>query len=90
MAANESVRALYSFVSKAGMKFEAGQLINVLEKGEDGWWWGEVQNSESEGWFPASYVSPLLGQVLNISYFFLFPYWICRVQVEKVCLMYSI
>ena len=65
MAATEIVRALYSYVSQTGMKFEAGQVINVLEKGEDGWWWGEVQNSESEGWFPASYVSQL-GQVVNI------------------------
>ena len=55
----EIARALYSYDSKTGMKFEAGDLLNVLEKGEDGWWFGEVQNSEIEGWFPATYVSTL-------------------------------
>ena len=55
----EIARALYSYDSKTGMKFDAGQLLNVFEKGEDGWWWGEVQNSELEGWFPATYVSTL-------------------------------
>ena len=55
----EIARALYSYNNHSGMKFDAGQLLNVLEKGEDGWWWGEVQNSEVEGWFPATYVSPL-------------------------------
>ena len=59
METHEIVRALYSYVSHAGMEFEAGQLINVFEKGEDGWWWGEVQNSKVEGWFPATYVSSL-------------------------------
>lgn len=55
----EIARALYAFDSNTGMKFDAGQLLNVFEKGEDGWWWGEVQNSEIEGWFPATYVSTL-------------------------------
>ena len=55
----EIARAMYAYDSKTGMKFDAGQLLNVFEKGEDGWWWGEVQNSQIEGWFPATYVSTL-------------------------------
>ena len=59
METHEIVRALYSYVSQTGIKFDAGQVINVFEKGEDGWWWGEVQESDSEGWFPASYVTAI-------------------------------
>jgi hypothetical protein len=73
----EIARAMYPYDSNTGMKFDAGQLLNVFEKGEDGWWWGEVQNSQLEGWFPATYVSTL-EQVTDWStfyYFFcVFPY----------------
>ena len=55
----EIARALYSYNNHTGMKFDAGQLLNVFEKGEDGWCWGAVQQSEIEGWFPATYVSTL-------------------------------
>jgi hypothetical protein len=45
----EIARALYSYNNHTGMKFDAGQLLNVFEKGEDGWCWGAVQQSEIEG-----------------------------------------
>ena len=59
MEVTNVARALYAYDSKNGMKFDAGELLNVFEKGEDGWWFGEVQQTNTEGWFPATYVSTL-------------------------------
>jgi hypothetical protein len=43
---------------------EKGQLIQVRKKADSGWWEGEVQvkgKKRQIGWFPASYVKPLVG-----------------------------
>ncbi|XP_046854562.1 growth arrest-specific protein 7-like [Xenia sp. Carnegie-2017] len=65
MEVTNVARALYAYDSKNGMKFDAGELLNVFEKGEDGWWFGEVQQTNTEGWFPATYVSTLEQKIVH-------------------------
>eukprot|EP00794_Sanderia_malayensis_P009109 gene9109-10082_t len=66
------VKTLYSYESDQGhgLSFEAGVKINVTERGDNGWWRGNLlnnnnndgndnDNSEFHGWFPASYVTEI-------------------------------
>ena len=39
------------------LKFEAGEIINVLFSGDTGWWEGEINGTR--GWFPAAYVEKI-------------------------------
>ncbi|XP_071968882.1 growth arrest-specific protein 7 isoform X5 [Engystomops pustulosus] len=53
-------RSLYAFSGEQhqqGLKFEAGELISVLQVLDGGWWEGEKDGVR--GWFPASYVQVL-------------------------------
>ncbi|XP_040186812.1 growth arrest-specific protein 7 isoform X2 [Rana temporaria] len=53
-------RSLYSFSGEnhqQGLKFEAGEVISVLQVSDGGWWEGEKDGLR--GWFPASYVQIL-------------------------------
>lgn len=56
------VETLYSYAGGNGFDFEAGEKINVQERGDNGWWRGTLLDStdgkmsEKEGWFPSSYV----------------------------------
>ncbi|XP_077314917.1 growth arrest-specific protein 7 isoform X2 [Lithobates pipiens] len=53
-------RSLYSFSGEhhqQGLKFEAGEVISVLQVSDGGWWEGEKDGVR--GWFPASYVQIL-------------------------------
>ena len=54
----EYVLTLYAYNGEEGINFEAGQEINVIEKGDNGWWKGnfEKDGRTVKGWFPASYV----------------------------------
>lgn len=44
--------------STVGLAFTAGQIIEVLGWGEQGWWWGQISGTESPGWFPSELVQP--------------------------------
>ncbi|XP_069808924.1 growth arrest-specific protein 7 isoform X1 [Dendropsophus ebraccatus] len=53
-------RSLYAFSGEQhqqGLKFEAGEVISVLQVLDGGWWEGEKDGVR--GWFPASYVQIL-------------------------------
>ncbi|KAM9296339.1 growth arrest-specific protein 7 [Gastrophryne carolinensis] len=53
-------KSLYAFSGEQhqqGLKFEAGEVITVLQVLEGGWWEGEKDGVR--GWFPASYVQIL-------------------------------
>ncbi|NP_001090555.1 growth arrest specific 7 L homeolog [Xenopus laevis] len=53
-------RTLYAFTGdqhQQGLKFEAGEVIKVLQFLDGGWWEGEKDGMR--GWFPASYVQIL-------------------------------
>uniref|UniRef100_A0A8C5WMP9 Growth arrest specific 7 n=1 Tax=Leptobrachium leishanense TaxID=445787 RepID=A0A8C5WMP9_9ANUR len=53
-------KTLYAFSGdqhQQGLKFEAGELIKVLQVPDGGWWEGEKDGVR--GWFPASYVQIL-------------------------------
>ena len=53
------VKAIHPFkASEDGeLEFKMGDLIEVIERNEDGWWKGRV--NDREGVFPANYVSPM-------------------------------
>jgi len=50
------VRAIYDYTAKNGeeLTFKVGDLINVLEERDGGWWKGAL--GDQEGLFPANYV----------------------------------
>ncbi|GCC28038.1 growth arrest-specific protein 7 isoform X1 [Chiloscyllium punctatum] len=53
-------KTLYAFTGdqhQQGLKFEAGEIIKVLQVLNGGWWEGEKDGNR--GWFPASYVEIL-------------------------------
>lgn len=59
------VHTIYPYKDEHGFSFNAGEKIEVKERGENGWWRGAVlaindstdtEVSEREGWFPSSYV----------------------------------
>nr|DBA27449.1 TPA: hypothetical protein GDO54_007940 [Pyxicephalus adspersus] len=53
-------RTLYAFSGeqhRQGLKFEAGEVLQVLQVLDGGWWEGEKDGVR--GWFPASYVQIL-------------------------------
>lgn len=54
----DKVETIYAYDGDQGLKFEAGEQIRVLERGDNGWWRGCVVDDPSgiHGWFPASYV----------------------------------
>lgn len=49
-------RALYEFIGEQSdqLTIRPGEIINVIEKMNDGWWRGEV--NDMKGFFPESYV----------------------------------
>jgi len=47
------------------ISLKKGDLIDVKEKGSDGWWYGFNKRSKEEGWFPASYVNESNGSQLK-------------------------
>lgn len=57
------VQAIYEYTGEHGLNFGPGEKINVLERGENGWWRGALVKYDTtdgqatiEGWFPSSYV----------------------------------
>lgn len=52
-------RSLYAFRGKhdQALKFEVGEIIEVLQPLDGGWWEGEIDGVR--GWFPANYVNVL-------------------------------
>ncbi|XP_065065945.1 growth arrest-specific protein 7-like isoform X2 [Rhopilema esculentum] len=60
---NDIVTTIYAYTGEHGLNFEAGEKLNVLERGENGWWrgallkdGGDSTDGSLEGWFPSSYV----------------------------------
>ena len=59
---NDIVTTIYAYTGEHGLNFEAGEKLNVLERGENGWWRGALlkdgdsTDGSLEGWFPSSYV----------------------------------
>ncbi|KAJ8363748.1 hypothetical protein SKAU_G00125790, partial [Synaphobranchus kaupii] len=54
-------KSLYSFSGdqhQQGLRFEAGEIIKVIQASAGGWWEGEIKDGV-RGWFPASYVQVL-------------------------------
>lgn len=49
-------RSLYAYSGEhdQALKFEVGEIIEVLQSPDGGWWEGEID--EVRGWFPANYV----------------------------------
>ncbi|XP_028937548.1 neutrophil cytosol factor 1 [Ornithorhynchus anatinus] len=45
--------------STTEMALQAGELVDVVEKGESGWWFCQAKNKR--GWVPASYLEPMDG-----------------------------
>ena len=58
MSTIEVARAIYAYHGEEGLNFNAGQTINVKEKGANGWWKGDLESNGImiEGWFPANFV----------------------------------
>ena len=52
-------KALYQFEGRSGdeLSFEAGDVINVIDKKADGWWVGEIRGKQ--GVFPGNYTQEL-------------------------------
>uniref|UniRef100_A0A0E9WPG3 SH3 domain-containing protein n=1 Tax=Anguilla anguilla TaxID=7936 RepID=A0A0E9WPG3_ANGAN len=53
-------KSLYAFSGdqhQQGLRFEAGEIIKVIQASAGGWWEGEKDGVR--GWFPASYVQVL-------------------------------
>ncbi|XP_033896152.3 growth arrest-specific protein 7-like isoform X2 [Acipenser ruthenus] len=60
-------KSLYGFSGEQhqhGLRFEAGEVIKVLQVADGGWWEGERDGVR--GWFPASYVQ-ILEKPLSVS-----------------------
>ncbi|XP_060565530.1 SH3 and PX domain-containing protein 2A-like isoform X2 [Ruditapes philippinarum] len=59
--------AAFSDVVGDGISFQEGQIVKVLEKNENGWWYIEID--EKEGWAPAAYIEraePAANSVLPV------------------------
>ena len=79
------VQTIYAYQGEHGLNFEAGDKIQVKERGENGWWRGTLlkngdstdgELSEKEGWFPSSYVentevlsSPVKFSIIDFHFF---------------------
>ncbi|KAL2101663.1 hypothetical protein ACEWY4_003424 [Coilia grayii] len=52
-------RSLYAFSGKhdQALKFEVGEIIELLQPLDNGWWEGKIDGVR--GWFPANYVKVL-------------------------------
>ncbi|PIO72120.1 SH3 domain protein [Teladorsagia circumcincta] len=42
------------------LSLEVGDMVNVLRKMPDGWFFGQKGNDGTSGWFPSSYVQQIL------------------------------
>lgn len=62
MSSREKVRALYNYVAftASHLSFNEGDIIEVIEKGSDGWWKGKNKTNSFVGLFPSNYVVSLL------------------------------
>lgn len=60
-------RSLYAFSGKhdQALKFEVGEIIEVLQPLDSGWWEGQIAGVR--GWFPANYVKVL--EVSQMGYY---------------------
>ncbi|XP_038615327.1 neutrophil cytosol factor 1 [Tachyglossus aculeatus] len=57
----QTYRSIADFAksSTTEMALQAGDLVDVVEKGESGWWFCQAKNKR--GWVPASYLEPMDG-----------------------------
>ncbi|KAM8797165.1 neutrophil cytosol factor 1 [Eudromia elegans] len=53
------VIADYEKSSRSEMALQAGELVDVVEKSESGWWFCQLKNKQ--GWVPAAYLEPMDG-----------------------------
>ncbi|XP_053563451.1 neutrophil cytosol factor 1 [Bombina bombina] len=55
----QSYRAVADFEksSKSELAMKYGDIVEVVEKNENGWWFGQLKNKT--GWVPAAYLEPL-------------------------------
>ncbi|XP_043910068.1 neutrophil cytosol factor 1 [Protopterus annectens] len=51
------VIAPYKKNSKYELELKAGDMVDIVEKNENGWWFCQLENKR--GWIPASYLEPL-------------------------------
>lgn len=53
------VRALYAYtsLSLSELSFRAGQVIEIIERSESGWW--DAMINGERGWVPSNYLSPV-------------------------------
>jgi len=54
-----SYRALYNFTgqSSAELNIKKNEVVLIIEKGPDGWWWlARRQDNSTSGWIPSAYV----------------------------------
>uniref|UniRef100_A0A8C4UIX6 Neutrophil cytosolic factor 1 n=1 Tax=Falco tinnunculus TaxID=100819 RepID=A0A8C4UIX6_FALTI len=49
----------YEKSSKSEMALKAGDMVDVVEKSESGWWFCQLKNKR--GWVPAAYLEPMDG-----------------------------
>jgi Variant SH3 domain len=50
----------YAATHDGDITLQAGDVIRVLSTNEDGWWHGTVVSSDETGFFPSSYVQPVM------------------------------
>lgn len=50
----------YEKQKKNECSLTAGQMVEVIDKNQNGWWFVSLDNF-SEGWVPATYLEPLYG-----------------------------
>lgn len=50
----------YEKLKKNECSLTAGQMVEVIDKNQNGWWFVSLDNF-SEGWVPATYLEPLYG-----------------------------
>ncbi|KFV82991.1 Neutrophil cytosol factor 1, partial [Struthio camelus australis] len=53
------VIADYEKSSRSEMDLKAGEMVDVVEKSESGWWFCQLKNKR--GWVPAAYLEPMDG-----------------------------
>ena len=58
-AGTDHFRAVYPFeaTEDAHLDLQPGDVVEVVEKGGDGWWRG--YHGDIQGWFPASHLEPV-------------------------------
>ena len=54
------VRHVFAGSELSHLPLQMGRIVEVVEKSENGWWRGCVD--DSAGWFPASYVKKIDGK----------------------------